>query len=264
MDCRKILPLLSEFLDETLEAGAAVEVSKHLDGCPGCRREYDALAAVHARLRALGRVPEPEYLGDLVRLRIADARRNRWSVQVREGLELHWSRIRTAGTLWYWSRAAGTLMTAVLFFLIPFSIDPPEIEAYSSLPERIMFTPRERSQLAASFQVKMGMAPGDLQREMSRSKRPATRPAINDQVLSDLGERISQDGDDYVFSVLTTVDRAGQAEAEVVIEHPNDRNFLDSFNKVMSASRLAPGRARDGETIDSRMLMIFSKISVYD
>ncbi|GEM_PF-1068813 len=264
MECRKVVPLLSEFLDETLDAGDAVEISKHLGGCMGCRKEYDALAAVRARLRLAGRIPEPDYLGDLVRLRIADARRNRWSVQLREAVELRWSRIRTTGRLWYLSRAAGTLMTAVLFALIPFSIDPPGVQADDPLPVRIMFTPRERSQMAASFQVKMGMAPGGAREEIIRPKRPATRPAINDQVLSDFGERISQDGEDYVFSVLTTVDRTGQAEAEMVVEHPDDRTFLESFNKVISSRRLAPGRARDGETIDSRMLMIFSKISVYD
>jgi Putative zinc-finger len=263
MECKKVVPLLSEYIDGVLDAALTEEVSQHVHHCLQCRKELKSLSAVRARLGALNKVQAPAYFGDLVRFRLANARKNRWQVQLRDALELHWSRIRTTERIWYMTRAAGTIMTAVFFFLIPYSIDPLNIEVNASNSERTAYTMNEKQLLSLNFGAKMGMLPEEAQRGIPVGRQSVVKPAINNQYLSNFGESISQDGEDYDFSVVTSVDRSGQAKARSVIEHPNAQNFLESFNKVISPAIFAPGR-KNGKAVDSSMILIFSKISVYD
>jgi hypothetical protein len=263
MECKKITSLLSEYIDGVLDGTLAAQVSQHVNQCLQCRKELKALSMIRTRLGALKRVKAPEYLGDLVQLRIADRRRNRWQVQLQNALEFRWSRIRTTERIWYMTRVVGTVMTAVFFFLIPYSIDPLTIEANDSIPERTSYTINEKQQLGLNVYAKLGLLPEQAQSGIPHGRQTMVKPAINNQYLSHFGESISQDGDDYDFSVITSVNRNGQAEAESVIEHPNAQSFLENFNKVISPAIFAPGR-KNGKAIDSRMIMIFSKISVTD
>ena len=57
MLCEKVIPLLSEYFDEVLDAETAIQVSQHLDQCVRCRKELSELSAVHDRLRSLKRRP---------------------------------------------------------------------------------------------------------------------------------------------------------------------------------------------------------------
>jgi hypothetical protein len=263
MECKKVFPLLSEYMDGVLDAALTEEVSQHVHHCIQCRKELKSFSAVRARLGALNKVQAPAFLGDLVRFRLADMRKNRWQVQLRDALEFRWSRIRTTERIWYMTRAAGTIMTAVFFFLIPYSIDPLNIEANASNSERTAYTINEKQLLSLNFGAKMGMLPEEAQKGIPVGRQSQVKPAINNQSLSNLGGSIAQDGDDYEFSVMTSIDRSGQAEAKSVIEYPNAKNFLESFNKVLSPTIFAPGR-RNGKAVDSNMLLIFSKISVSD
>ena len=107
MLCEKVKLLLSEYFDEVLDAETAIQVSQHLDQCIPCRKELDELSAVHSRLRSLSDVRAPEYLRDLLRLRISDMRKNRWQVQLRDALERQWSIIRSTERICYMTRAIG-------------------------------------------------------------------------------------------------------------------------------------------------------------
>ena len=263
MECKTIISLLSEYIDGVLDAALTAQVSQHLHQCLRCRKEFKSLSAIRTRLAALKRAEAPEYLGDLVQLRIADMHKNRWHVQLRNALEVRWSKIRTTERIWYMTRAAGTIMTAVLFFLIPYSIDPLIIGADDSNMERTSYTMNEKKQVALNLYRNLGLLSPEAQKGISRGRQTLVKPAINNQYVSHFGESISQDGGDYDFSVMMSIDRSGRAEAESVIEHPYAQNFLENFNKVLSPAIFAPGR-KNGKLVDSRMIMIFSKVSVSD
>jgi hypothetical protein len=262
MSCEKIVPLLSEYFDEALDSGTAIQVSQHLDQCAGCRKELSGIVKVHNTLRSVNGVPAPGFLRNLVQLRLAEMRQNGWRVQLRDSLELQWSRIRSTEVTWYATKALGTVMTAVLFFLLPCSINPINIEANSSVPERNVFSRVERQQVALNVAAKLGMLSKEDQKEIARPNQSAVvKPAIHEQYVSNFGESISKNGKDYDISVLTSVDRSGKGQGQNVLEHPNAQDFLNSFNKVISTGRFAPAR-RNGETVPSHMLLVFSKISV--
>lgn len=263
MLCEKVVPLLSEYFDEVLDSTIAIQISQHLNQCAGCRKELSGIVQVHDRLRSMGGAPAPHFLRDLVRLRLAEMLNNGWRTQLRDALELRWSRIRTTEGIWYATKALGTVMTAVLFFLIPCSINPINIEADSSVPERNIFSRVEKQQVALNVAAKLGMLSEEDRKGLTRPNLPAVKPAIHDQYISNFGQSISQDGNDYDFSVVTYVDRSGKGQIQNVLEHPYAQSFLSSFNKVISAGRFTPAR-KNGEAVPSHMILIFSKISVYD
>jgi hypothetical protein len=263
MLCEKVVPLLSEYFDEALDSGTAIQVSQHLDQCAGCRKELSGIVHVHNKLRSVNGIPTPDYLRDLVQLRLADMRKSAWRAQLRAALELRWSRIRTTEGIWYATKAMGTVLTAALFFLIPCSINPINIEANSSTPERNIFSRVERQQVALNVVAKLGMLSKEDKKELAMPNQTAVKPAIHDQYVSNFGDSISKDGNDYDISVLTYVDRSGKAKIQNVIEHPNAQSFLNSFNKVISAGRFTPAM-KNGEAVPSHVVLMFSKISVYD
>jgi hypothetical protein len=263
MLCERVVPLLSEYFDEALDPGITIQVSQHLDQCAGCRKELSGIVKVHDKLRSMHGVAAPDYLKDLVHLRIADMRRNSWRAQLKDSLELRWSRIRTTEGMWYASKAMGTVLTAVLFFLIPCSINPLSIEANSSVQERNIFSRAEKQQVALNVVAKLGMLSKEDKKELIKPNLFEVKPAIHEQYVSNFGQSISQDGKDYDFGAVIYVDSSGMGQAQNVIEHPNAQNFLDSFNKVISAGRFAPAR-KNGEAVPSHIILMFTKISVYD
>jgi hypothetical protein len=268
MLCEKVVPLLSEYSDGAMEIATANQISQHLDQCAACRKEFSEIDAVRRKLKLLRGIQPPPYLRDMVRLRVAELPGNRWHVQLRDAVELKWASICTMERSWYTTKAFGTLVTAVFFFLITCSINPLDIEANSQAQERKVFTRAEKTQVALNVVANLGMLPKEDRGEFTESRKPTVRPAavqpaIHDQYLSEFGQSISQEGNDYDFSVVTYVDRSGQANAQTVLEHPNAETFLKSFNKVISSGRFAPKR-ENGKPVPSHMLLMFSKISVYD
>jgi hypothetical protein len=264
MLCAKVTPLLSGYFDEVLDDDNSIQVSQHLDQCTSCRKELDDLSAVHNKLKSLKGIQAPEFLRNMVQLRLADMDQDRWPVRIQNTLERRWSIIRTTEGMWYMSKALGIVMTAVFFFLIPCSINPLEIEANSSVADRAVYTRAEKQRVALNVVAKLGMLPKDVLKELARVRQPVVvKPAIHEKYLSRFGESFSQDGNDYDFAVVTYVAPNGKAQGQNVLEYPNAQNFLNSFNKVISSGRFAPARENGGEAVPSHMLLMFSKISVY-
>jgi len=154
-------------------------------------------------------------------------------------------------------------MAAVFFLLIPYTINPLDVEAENAMPGRHVYTLAQKQQVALSVVAKLGMLPKEAKMELARRRKAPVKSAIHEQYLYNFAQTISQDGNDYDFSVMTYVDQSGQGKAQNVLEHPNAQSFLTSFNKVVSSGRFAPAR-ENGEAVPSHMLLMFSKISVYD
>jgi hypothetical protein len=265
MLCTKVIPLLSGYFDEILDDDAEIQVSQHLDQCTSCRKELDDLSAVHDKLKSLKGIQAPKYLRNMVQLRLASMDQDRWPMRIQNTFERRWSIMRSTEGMWYMSKALGIVMTAVFFFLIPCSINPLEIEANSSIVDRSIYTRAEKQRVALNVVAKLGMLPKDVQEELARPRQAVvSKAAIHEKYLSRFGESFSQDGNDYDFAVVTYVAPNGKAQGQNVLEHPNAQNFLNSFNKVISSGRFVPARENGGEAVPSHMLLMFSKISVYE
>jgi len=263
MLCEKVIPLLSEYFDEVLEPETAIQVSQHLDQCARCRKELGGISAVHDKLSGLNGIRAPEYFRELMEHRLSTLDKYNWRAEMRNELERRWSLIRTTGATWYMTKALGAVMATVFFLLIPYTINPIAVEADNSMPGRHVYTLAQKQQVALNVVAKLGMLPKEAKMELARPKQPPVKSAIHEQYLYNFAQTISQNGNDYDFSVMTYVDQSGQGKAQNVLEHPNAQSFLTSFNKVVSAGRFAPAR-ENGEAVPSHMLLMFSKISVYD
>jgi anti-sigma factor RsiW len=57
MECKDIQKLLSPFVDNELGAQDSFIVAEHIDFCPACFREMEAIQQLDARLRLIGRTP---------------------------------------------------------------------------------------------------------------------------------------------------------------------------------------------------------------
>lgn len=259
MRCKEALKRLSLLLDDVLDAETASEVSGHLERCPGCRKEYDRLAKLQARLRALESVSPPAFFRDLVEIRLSNAARQSWSAQLRSAFEYRWSRVRTTEGLWFFARALGTTFSFVLFFSIYAALNQFYVDLSGRSPDRAGISPAESYQVVVDVLKNLGMRPLDAQ------KKPiaATRPDINGLYLVDFGQAALRSSQDDSFSVVAKVDRTGAARIQNVIEYPVDQNLLAEFNQMITSARCRPARL-NGRAVDSFLVLTFSKISVYD
>lgn len=254
MLCEKVLPLLSEYFDEVLDADLSVQVSQHLGQCVRCRKEFDSFAALHTRLRSIKRVQAPEYLRSLMQHRLT---REPWQELLKNELSRYWSIIRTTEAMWYTTRALGTVMAFLFFIMISSAITPYYIRADS--PVNTTGWASLRPEVGASVLKNLGIP--QLPLKTAGRSDPAS---VNDQTLNKVGQSISETAADYErITVLIGVDRIGLGKLESVMDHPNADSFKSDLGRVVSSVRFAPGR-RNGEAISSYVVLSFSKISVYD
>jgi hypothetical protein len=255
MLCKYVLPLLSEFLDEVLDNDVSVQISQHLDQCSQCRKEYSALSLLQGKLKSLKGVQAPEFLGSLVEHKIAETQKNTWRKNLRNELERYWSQIRTTESTWYITKALGTVMTSLFFFLISGNNLPMSfIEARL---ERNSITPAFRQQVREDVLTRLGM------QQALKVRVIKSDAAINEIYLNDLGESMSKPGKDDSVSVLAEVDRSGSAKIQNVLEHPNDQQLLSNVNDMITSARCRPA-SENGKAVPSHIVFTFIKVSVYD
>jgi hypothetical protein len=254
MLCKNVLPLLSEFYDEILDADMSVQVSQHLDQCGPCRKEFKSLSILQGKLKSLKGVQAPEFLGSLVEHRLAEIRQNTWRRNLRNELELMWSKIRTTESTWYITKALGTVMTSLFFFLICGNNIP--LPLIQDPMERDSLTPNFRQQVGQETLVRLGI-PSSPRLRVTKSD-----PAINELYLNNLGESMSQPGKDDIVSVLAEIDSSGSAKIQNVIERPNDQRLLNNVNDMITSARCRPA-SKNGKAVSSHILFIFNKVSVY-
>jgi hypothetical protein len=68
-DCISFQTRFSEYLDGRLTGGEMRRIATHLDSCPRCESEWNALKQTQSSLASLGPVPEPDDL--VLRIRVA-------------------------------------------------------------------------------------------------------------------------------------------------------------------------------------------------
>jgi Putative zinc-finger len=259
MLCRKVVPLLSEYFDDVLDADIAVQISQHLHHCFRCRKELKALSDVHGKLRSAEKIEAPEYLHHLVQHRVDAMQRDSWRKSLWNEWERRWSKIRTIEGIWYLTRAMGTVVASLFLFLITISISPYYINVNGPVSEPSVLISPYGQEVMLNVLPRLGLLPVQtVQKTVSKSN-----PAINDQYLMNFGQSISEEGKDDSFSVVTEVDRSGSAKIKRVLEHPVDQNLLNNFIDVISSARFRPG-SENGQAVPSYLVLIFSRVSVSD
>jgi|WetSurMetagenome_2_1015567.scaffolds.fasta_scaffold128995_2 hypothetical protein len=254
MLCKNALPLLSEFSDEVLDADLSVQISQHLDQCGSCRRELESLSILQGKLKSLKGIQAPEFLGSLVEHRIAEIQRNSWRRDLRNELERTWSKIRTTEGTWYITRALGTVMTSLFFFLI-WGNNIPSSFIEDSM-KRDFITPADRQQAYQEFLRKMGLPPDPKIRVIT------SNPAIHEIYLKDMGESMSTPGKDDSASVLAAIDPLGSGKIQSVLKRPNDQQILNNINDMITKARYRPA-SQNGKPVPSHMIFNVDKVTVY-
>ena len=255
MSCEKVLMQLSEYLDEALVPDAATHVSQHLENCIQCRKEYAQMSEIRTKLNSLPRHSAPECLRGIIRHRIAS--RDSFGVRLKDEFELRWSRIRTLEKVWYATRAIGIVMAVVCFILTSNALAPfYVVNASASITPNIGFSsPDYGQEVGINVLKKLGIPVS--------TKNIKSKAAINDLYFVNFGQNHAQNGKDDGFSVVTEVDRSGVAKIENVLQYPADQDLLYNFSDMISSARCRPA-SKNGQAVKSRMVMMYSKISVYN
>jgi hypothetical protein len=253
MLCKNVLPLLSGFYDEVLDAEESVQISQHLNQCGSCRKELESLSILQSRLKCLKGVQAPEFLGSLIEHRIAEIQQNSWRQNLRNELERMWSKIRTTESTWYITKALGTVMTSLFFFLICGNNPLP----FMASMEQYSITLDFGQQVRKGVPIKLGM------QAAPKIIVVKSDPAINELYLNNFGESMSQPGNDDTITILAEVDPSGSAKILNVIERPNDQRLLSKINEMITSARYRPA-SENGKAVPSHIIFILHKISVYD
>jgi len=255
MSCEKVLLQLSEYLDEALASDAAIYVSQHLDNCIQCRKEYERMSEMRNVLNSLPRHSAPECLRGIIRHRIAS--QDSFRLCLKHDIERRWSRIRTLEGIWYATRAIGIVMASVFFILTSNALAPfYVVDASASITPNIVFSsPDYGQEVGINVLRKLGIPVS--------TKNVKSKAAINDLYFVNFGQNHAQNGKDDGFSVVTEVDGSGVAKIENVLEYPDDHDLLANFSDMISSARCRPA-SKNGQAVKSRMVMMYSKISVYN
>jgi len=258
MRCEKVLGQLSLHIDEMLEENLATEISRHLRSCPDCDQEFLRLSRLKEALKCLQPVAAPDYLGDLINLKIQQARQESWQKLLQSALEYRWSRIKTTEGMWYVTRLMGALATVVFFVAISSAINPFYFTLANQMPTQIDWPRSESSmQFVQGVQQALGMPKA---RKMPVRSQEAS---INDEYLFHLSQSASLTDHNDTVSVVTMVDRNGAAKVQDILEYPSDDSLLSDFTEMINSAGWRPA-SQNGRAVDSRQVRIFSQIYVYN
>lgn len=254
MKCENVLKQLSWFADDIVSHDEAVRISRHLNQCSGCRREFDRLGELRRKLGALESIEPPEYLKHLIDLRLNTTARQAWRERLRNAWEYRWSKIRSTEGMWYLTRLMGTATTFVFFFVISAAMNPLYLSFNrQQTPERGAMYETFRENLLKNLGIPDGQ----------KKHTSPSEPQINALYYLNFGENASRTGHDDSLAVAAVVDRSGAAKIQNVLEYPADSSLLAEFNSMLTSARCRPA-TQNGRAVDGHLVLVFSKITVYD
>lgn len=116
--CQAVQERFSEYLDGHLTGVAMQQIAQHLDSCPVCATNFDAIRNVQQRLGALAPVRAPSGLDLRLRHAISQERTRSWAAQ-RVRLQMQWENAFRPLILQASAGLAGTvvLLGGILFLL---------------------------------------------------------------------------------------------------------------------------------------------------
>ena len=220
--CSHIQHQFSRYLDGDVPGTRMLEITKHLETCAGCAREFDAWKKSQAMVADLGTTPVPRDLA--LRLRVAISQESRNSTRERLGrFHIRWENTFQPFLL----RAAAGFASAIFLvgtaaMLVGTFTSPEPVEA-RDVPLEVSSAPRL---LYSSFQ-----------------------PA------EDIG------GLDNPVMLQVFVDSNGRVYDYKVLSGAVDAQTRDAINNLLLFSVFSPARSFD-QPVRGTALMSFSGVSV--
>ncbi|MEJ2110961.1 MAG: zf-HC2 domain-containing protein [Acidobacteriota bacterium] len=255
MLCKKAKKKLSQYFDGVLDSRSSIEISNHLNECDSCREDLAGLLKLHSRLSSIEKIEIPDFVYPLIQTQLKNEVNKKWLDRMKDAAELRWSRIRTTGFQFYWTKALGTLMAAFCFSMISSSIDP-FYPTGSTSPNASQYLSREYSeQIRSAISINFGRFPIEQYQKSNQHF-----PAIDDQYYLPFWDSIPETTHEEDFSVVFAVDPSGTVRAENVLEYPDDETLLQSLN-VIEFARGRPG-SLNGKYVPSPMVVNFNYSTV--
>lgn len=236
MLCKNAKKRLSEYFDGVLDSDTSVKISRHVKECTDCRDELERLATLQKRLKSVETVPVPDYLYRLVQARLKKEAQLKWHQRFKDAAAFRWSRIRTTGIQFYWTKALGTMMAAFCFWVITGSIDPFYPPGYVPPASDEFLTTEHSEQIRSAIYQELGGIPIEQHLKGTRHY-----PAINDLYWKDYMESVPEIPDEDSLSVVTSIGSDGTVKLENVLKYPNNNSLLQTLSDIISSARGRPG-----------------------
>ena len=176
MLCKNAKKKLSEYFDGVLDSDMSIEITRHVKECANCRDELERLATLQKRLKAIETVPVPDYLYRLVQARLKKEAQLKWYQRFKDAAAFRWSRIRTTGIQFYWTKTLGTAVAAFCFWMIFSSINLFYQTANIPPVSVDHWTLEQSEQVRLALSKNLGRFPI----EQYNRKNDLNSPAIND------------------------------------------------------------------------------------
>jgi hypothetical protein len=212
MKCADAQPLFSSYLDSAVTGTQMHALSKHIDSCPNCRREYMLLIKSQRMLLGLGRAKVPADLS--LRLRVAisqEVARSRRPLF--QGLSV---RIQNAVNAFMVPATAGLVAALVIFGVLMGFFGLPNVQAMSNndVPLMLYTSPQLQS---SAFGLTMG--------------------AVNSDSLV-IEAYVGADGRVEDYRILSDGD-----DSEDLLPQVKNMLIFTTFRPATSMGRPTPGRA---------------------
>jgi hypothetical protein len=221
--CSAVVRCLEAFHDGGLPVPDRVAVAHHLQDCPACAHEADALARLGATLRAEAAVPAPgasEFasMRDAIVGRLQAEHEFSWPVRVGhlfEDMHLVWAGL---------SATAATVTCAALLFAIWFLSPPERADSLAGVLSALASPGSDRNPVSI-----------DQRMRLPRVSDEAVLPAVLASTATE---------EDLVFALAAVVTQEGRiARSEVLVSNHRGRDVLRLMNAINEA-RFQPASLR--------------------
>jgi hypothetical protein len=138
MRCAEARPLFSSYLDRAVSGTEMHEISRHLEQCADCQKEYVLLENTRSLISSLGRRQPPSDLALKIRVAISSTRaRNSLSLFQRGVL-----RLENTFQGFMFPATAGVLSAVIFFGVLIVLLVPAQVSANDDVPSTFYTPPR--------------------------------------------------------------------------------------------------------------------------
>jgi hypothetical protein len=138
MRCTEARPLFSSYLDRAVSGTEMHEISRHLEQCADCQKEYVLLENTRSLISSLGRRQPPSDLALKIRVAISGTRaRNSLSLFQRGVL-----RLENTFQGFMFPATAGVLSAVIFFGVLIVLLVPAQVSANDDVPSTFYTPPR--------------------------------------------------------------------------------------------------------------------------
>ncbi|HEV7522327.1 MAG TPA: zf-HC2 domain-containing protein [Candidatus Angelobacter sp.] len=138
MRCTEARPLFSSYLDRAVSGTEMHEISRHLEQCADCQKEYVLLENTRSLISSLGRRQPPSDLALKIRVAISSTRaRNSLSLFQRGVL-----RLENTFQGFMFPATAGVLSAVIFFGVLIVLLVPAQVSANDDVPSTFYTPPR--------------------------------------------------------------------------------------------------------------------------